>query len=211
MEWRLDEAIAWMNNPGEYVIKNGTELVAFLLNQILQSIALNAKTAENSFFEDGQYSIFQFIWTSRGLKVNQMKESGNNGKVAHVCFAVNAELAKAMGWFIENRDGSFRLGRNLEILKKHMGVLAKFIALSLFFTWQFINLDEAFHRFIGCPSQSLVVFSDVAGSRVVGSDIVNVLKEVEYEEKTVGASTLNHNIFSMYRSETTSLKPLKRH
>ena len=118
MQWRLDEAIAWLDNPEDHVIRNGTELVAFLLDQIIQSIALNTKMGENYFFEDSQFSVSQFIWTSAGLKVLQLKDKGNNGKAAHVRFAVNAEFAKGMGWFIENRDGSFSLGPNLEILNQ---------------------------------------------------------------------------------------------
>ena len=204
MQWRLDEAIAWLDNPSDHVIRTGTELVAFLLNQIIRSIALNTKTGENYFFENSQYSITQYGWTSMGLKVSQLSDKGNNNKAAHVRFAVNAEFAKGMGWFIENRDGSFSLGPNLQILsqvypvpqghehkwqmitKRHMGVNAKFIALSPFCTWEFVNLDEAFHRYIGSPSQSLVVYSDVVGSRVVGSDIVNVIREVDYQRKNHG-------------------------
>ena len=203
-QWRQDEAIAWPNNPEDYVVKNGTEFMEFLLSQIIRSIALNTKYGENHFFEDGQYSITHFEWTSMGLKVAQLRDKGNNNKAAHVRFAVNAELAQAMGWFVENRDGSFRMGKNLDILsqvypvpyghedkwqiitKSHMGILVKFIALSPFCTWQFVNLDEAFHRYIGSPSQSLVVYSDVAGSRVVGSDIVNVIREVDYQRKNHG-------------------------
>ena len=149
-QWKLDEAIAWLDNPSDYVIRTGTELVAFLLNQIIQSIALNTKTGENYFFEDSQYSITQYEWTSMGLKVSQLRDKGNNNKAAHVRFAVNAEFAKGMGWFIENRDGSFSLGPHLQILsqvypvpqghehkwqiitKSHMEVNAKFIALSPF-------------------------------------------------------------------------------
>ena len=205
--WRQDEVFSWLNNPN-YVIRNSTELVAFLLNQLIQFIALNTKTGENYFFEDGQYSISQFEWTSTGLKGKQYREEGNNGKAASVRFGVNAELAQAMGWFIKNRDGSFRLGPHLEILsqanpvprgheKKWQPIMktgnsihAEIIALSPFCTWQFKNLNEAFYRYIGYPSQSLVVYSDVAGSRVVGSDIVNALREVDYQREHWGCVTI---------------------
>ena len=91
--WRQDEAFSFLNNPN-YVIRTGTEFVAFLLNQLVQFIALNTKTGENYYFEYGQYSISQFEWTSTGLKVQQYREEGNNGKAASVRFGVNAELAK---------------------------------------------------------------------------------------------------------------------
>ena len=117
-KWYQHEAHAWLINPGDYVIQTGTEFVAFLVNQLVQFIALNTKTGENYFFEDGQYSISQFEWTSTGLKVKQYREEGNHGKAASVRFGVNAKLAQAMGWFIKNRDGSFRLGPHLEILSQ---------------------------------------------------------------------------------------------
>ena len=202
-QWKKDEVTAsFIHSSDSDVIRTGTELMAYLLDQIIQSIALNTKTGENYFFEDGHFSVSQFHWTTNGVKVLQLENKGNNNKAAHVRFAVNTTFAKIMGWFIENRDGSFRMGPNLEILKQvypvpqgheqkwevitksHLGIwTSKMIALSPFCTWHFKNLDEAFHRFVGQPPQSMVVYSDVAGSRVVGSDIVNALREVNYQHR----------------------------
>jgi len=60
--------------------------------------------------------------------------------------------------------------------------------LSMSCGWRFNNLNVAFRSVVGEPTRSLHVYSDVAGSSIVGNRVTDLLREVMYKRE--GRSTL---------------------
>ena len=55
------------------------------------------------------------------------------------------------------------------------------------FSWRFTNLNTAFRSIVGEPTRWLHVYSDVAGSIVVGNRVTDLLREVMYQRKGRGS------------------------
>ena len=50
-------------------------------------------------------------------------------------------------------------------------------------SWRFTNLNVAFRSVVREPSRSLLVYSDVAGSSIVGKRVTDLLREVKYKRE----------------------------
>ena len=67
------------------------------------------------------------------------------------------------------------------------GKLTDYIRLSLDVNWRFTNLNYAFEHVIGNTSRSLFVYSDVGGSSVLGDQITDFIREVNYKREGKGS------------------------
>jgi len=65
--------------------------------------------------------------------------------------------------------------------------LLDYLQLSMSFSWRFTNLNVAFRSVVGEPMRSLHVYSDVAGSSIVGNRVTDLLREVKYKREGRGA------------------------
>jgi len=119
---------------------------------------------------------------------------------------VNLELGIDMGWFKMNGN-NVDLGPNLsmELNNKELKVPAaidissatgtpywqftpdrKRVQLTMTFNWRFINLNTSFKNVTGSTSRSLMIYSDVGTSGVVGNQITDLLREVNYRREGKG-------------------------
>ena len=113
-----------------------------------------------------------------------------------------------MRWFVEKGEDTHGLGPNLvmETLTAKMPIPSdvdtqntstvywkvggpnnKFIRLTLTCNWRFINLNVAFNKVTGITKRSLFVCSDVGGSGVVGNQVTDLLREVNYKWEGKGS------------------------
>ena len=60
------------------------------------------------------------------------------------------------------------------------------IWLSFSVNWRFTNLNVAFRAVVGDPTRTLHVYSDVAGSSVVGNRVTDLLREIQYKREGRG-------------------------
>ena len=60
------------------------------------------------------------------------------------------------------------------------------LQLSMSCGWRFTNLNVAFRSVVGDPSRSLHVYSDVAGSMMVGNRVTDLLREIHYKREGRG-------------------------
>ena len=67
------------------------------------------------------------------------------------------------------------------------GELSKYIKMSLGVNWRFINLNHSFKNVLGSSSRSLLVYSDAGGSSVVGNQVTDLLREVDYKREGRGS------------------------
>ena len=64
--------------------------------------------------------------------------------------------------------------------------LPDYLQLSMSCSWRFTNLNVAFRSVVGEPTQTLHVYSDVAGSSIVGNRVTDLLREVKYKREGRG-------------------------
>ena len=60
-------------------------------------------------------------------------------------------------------------------------------SLSDYVNWRFINLNHSFKNVLGTTKRSLFVYSDVGGSSVVGNQVTDLLREVNYKREGKGS------------------------
>jgi len=58
--------------------------------------------------------------------------------------------------------------------------------LSMSCGWRFINLNVAFRAVVGEPTRLLHVYSDIAGSMMVGNRVTDLLREIQYKRQGRG-------------------------
>ena len=98
-------------------------------------------------------------------------------------------------WLREIEKGipNFQLKRDRADLPDERGVNAfwrvtqnKVLRLSMSVHWRFIHLNQAFRSVIGSPMRTLHVYSDIGGSSIVGGQVTNLLREVQYKQQGRG-------------------------
>ena len=67
------------------------------------------------------------------------------------------------------------------------GSLQNYIRLSMEVSWRFINLDYAFENVFGHSTRPLYVYSDVNASTVLGDQITDLIREVNYKREGKGS------------------------
>ena len=130
-------------------------------------------------------------------------------------FYLHKDFALEMGWFVEKGGNTVGLGPNLSI-EIHDDVMpvpvdtdeineyywkivtgtssssdtskkAEYIQLTMTCNWRFINLNVAFKNVTGTTKRSLFIYSDVGGSGVVGNQVTDLLREVNYKREGTGS------------------------
>lgn len=61
-----------------------------------------------------------------------------------------------------------------------------FLHLSMLCNWRFVNMNTAFQTLVGKSSRSLFVYSDVSESSIVGNQVTDLLREVNYVRRGEG-------------------------
>ena len=118
---------------------------------------------------------------------------------------VNAEFAIEMGWFKEVGEKTYTLGPNImmeppgdvmpvpldsdAVNEEYSKVTpdGKNIRLTITCSWRFINLNSSFKNVTGRTQRSLFIYSDVGGSGVVGNQVTDLLREVNYKREDQGS------------------------
>ena len=62
------------------------------------------------------------------------------------------------------------------------------LQLSMACNWRFIHLNHAFATVVGSPNQTLHVYSDVGGSGIVGNQMTDLLREIQYVRRGRGTT-----------------------
>ena len=141
-------------------------------------------------------------------------------------FFINADLAVNMGWFINKGNNNYDLGPNLSIkipegsiptpvdIPNHgnskfwsYGTSSKMTRLSLACNWRFCDLNKAFENVLGSSKRSLFIYSDVGVSGVVGNQVTDLLREVNYKREGKGSQYFEplHIQYTPVRKDTLDI------
>ena len=107
-------------------------------------------------------------------------------------------MAHDLGWLQQTAGGTIVLGRNLKpelytdvkpLLHDAGGwrVTPGILTLSPAVNWRVTNLNKAFQTMVGSAARPLLVYSDVCRSGVVGNQMTDVLREIQYARKGEGS------------------------
>ena len=122
-------------------------------------------------------------------------------------FYINARFAVDMGWFKDLGNDTYGMGPNISIevpkgtipvpadITDPTGVGDQYwrygnssglIRLTMTCNWRFLNLNASFKNVIGSTKRSLFVYSDAGGRGVVGNQVTDLLREVNYKREGKG-------------------------
>ena len=159
--------------------------------------------------EDGKRTYIKFRWDGSDLLTDN-EATQVHSKYPNA-FKINRTLALKMGWLKETTPENYVLGSNLrqefftdlvpdlKNMTHDLGdghklghgkdkpafwmVDQGLLTLSVTCNWRFMNLNQAFEAVAGTRSRSLFVYSDVGGSSVVGNQVTDLLREVNFRRK----------------------------
>ena len=160
--------------------------------------------------QQGKHTYVKFRWEGGDLIIDNTNvcHCGNQTP----SFTIYTKLALKMGWLRKISSGLV-LGPNLQQdfmgdqipdMKKDSdwkdvtdgqgnavfwtvsSFLPDHLQLSMSCSWRFTNLNVAFRAVVGDPTRSLHVYSDVAGSMMVGNRVTDLLREIQYKREGRG-------------------------
>ena len=160
--------------------------------------------------DQGKHTYVKFKWEGDELVVDNTHVC-HCGSLHTPSLAVHTKLALKMGWLRKISSGLI-LGPNLqqEFMGDQISNMKKnsdwndlddkdgnpvfwttsrvedHMELSMSCGWRFTNLNVAFRSVVGEPTRSLHVYSDVAGSSMVGNPVTDLLREVKYKREGRG-------------------------
>ena len=146
-------------------------------------------------------------WEGDDFVLNNKDVTLTKVNIYYPTFHINAKFAVDMGWFNDLGGGKYGLGPNvsIELIRGTIptpvdtstgGVVGDqfwsynsssgLIRLTMTCNWRFINLNASFQNVLGSTKRSLFVYSDAGGSGVVGNQVTDLLREVNYNREGKG-------------------------
>jgi len=160
--------------------------------------------------DQGKHTYVKFKWEGDDLLIDNTNvcHCGNQTP----SFTIYTKLAVKMGWLRKISSGLVLMpnlqqefmGDQIPNLTKNRdwkdvsdgqgnavfwtvrSFLPDHLQLSMSCSWRFTNLNVAFRAVVGDPSRSLHVYSDVAGSTMVGNCVTDLLREIHYKREGRG-------------------------
>ena len=196
-------------------IRDGVTFMKASIQWLQQQQSLEFRREYESVEKHGEnHTYFKFTWDGNDLllgnsKLVRVPFSGVADLQPH--FAFNSVLGIKMGWIRTDWKNDWEAGVNLQIVYHDHKVQTRGrydfrdkngnnlymrhetdnFGVTWFYltgrcSWKFTNLNLAFDRAVKQPIRSLHVYSDVAGSSMVGARFTDLLKEVHYPRQGQG-------------------------
>ena len=192
-------------------VVDGVHFMKAAINLLEQQRLENGvEHAQGSQFvtSEGKHTYIKFLWDDAGeeeelLIDNTNMSNGGFSKTPKVF--IHEGLAIRMGWLKKNDGGKLSLGPHVrqEFLDEKIPDLMNedpwvdvmddkgngvfwdvkydYLVLSMACRWRFVNLNNAFRTVVGNSTRPLHVYSDVGGSSIVGNQVTDLLREVQYK------------------------------
>ena len=191
----------WRNNivKNASIIVDGVGLMKALINEIEWEIIGTLQGIANGVVEDARRPTFRWKGEMAILEKKDIGVLGSHPGNNVVEFSVNIILALHMQWLEVDERGVYNLGPNLRYslydssIKKSKRVSSTELtsdrlwivdsgSLVLSFTveWHFLNLNKAFQYAVNHTSRTLLVYSDVVSSNIMGDAEHPLIREVHY-------------------------------
>ena len=215
-------------------IVDGLTFMRALIFKFAQVINYKSPTGDSVTLPNGKKCNYEFKWEGQDLVLDNTKldidyvtETPGNPYL----MALNQKVALQMGWIKPDAKDqtTYRLGPNTkmeftsesklnpkDISKgrpdinsgwRYWVVEDGFLKLSVYCNWRFTNFNSAFQNVIGNEKRSLFVYSDVGGSSVVGDQVTDLLREINFSRTGKGAQYFEplHIQYIPVRKETLDI------
>ena len=103
---------------------------------------------------------------------------------------VGPSFRRDMNWIGEHFSGMQPTDVNREVTDQVFQVTNNQLHLSRMVKWQFNNLNAPFEKLVGTSKRTVMVYTDVVESTVVGSGKFPLLREVQLSRTGEGESTV---------------------
>jgi len=162
--------------------------------------------------DQGKHTYVKFRWEGDDLLIDNTNVCHCGSDTP--ALTIYTKLALKMGW-LHKLDSGLILGPNLQqelmgdqipnmkqpidnewndvndeqsnpVFWTVRSFLPDYLQLRLSCGWRFTNLNVAFRAVVGEPTRSLHVYSDVAGSTIVGNRVTDLLREIQYKREGRG-------------------------
>ena len=194
-------------------IVDGVSFMKAAINHAEQQRRAKAVLGGQFANTSGQHTYVKFRWEGEDLLIDNTRIC-HCGPSSTPSLTFHTKLALKMGWVVlsNTQSSGFVLGPNLqqEFLGDQVPTMAPgsgwndlidtegnpmfwavnantYLDLSMSCSWRFTNLNTAFRSIVGEPTRSLHVYSDVAGSIVIGNRVTDLLRDVMYQRKGRGS------------------------
>ena len=214
-------------------IVDGLTFMRALIFKFAQVTNYKSSTGDSVTLPNGKKCNYEFKWEGQDLVLDNTKldidyvtETPGNPYL----MALNQKVALQMGWIKPYaKDTTYRLGPNMkmeftsesklnpkDISKgrpdidsgwRYWVVEEGVLKLSVYCNWRFTNFNSAFQNVIGNEKRSLFVYSDVGGSSVVGDQVTDLLREINFSRTGKGAQYFEplHIQYIPVRKETLDI------
>ena len=214
-------------------IVDGLSFVRALIFKFAQ--VTDFKSAPGYFvkFANGKSCSYEFKWEGQDLVLDNTKLDTSyvtDTPGDPYMMALNQKVALQMGWIKFDKTLTiYRIGPNMKMeftgeSKLNPQDMSKgrpdidggwrywcvedgFLKLSVYCNWRFTNFNSAFQNVIGNEKRSLFVYSDVGGSSVVGDQVTDLLRQINFSRTGKGAQYFEplHIQYIPVRKETLDI------
>ena len=212
---------------------DGLSLVRALIFKFDQVTNYKSPPGYSVTLTNGKKCYYEFKWEGQDLVLDNTKLDTSyvlETPRDPYLMALNQKVALQMGWIkFDKALTIYRLGPNMKMeftdeSKHNPQDISKgrpdvddgwrywvveygFLKLSVYCNWRFTNLNSAFQNVIGNEKRSLFVYSDVGGSSVVGDQVTDLLREINFSRTGKGAQYFEplHIQYIPVRKETLDI------
>ena len=194
-------------------VVDGVSFMKATINHVEQQRRTTAVLGGKFVTDYGRHTYVKFRWEGEDLVIDNTNVC-HCRVVTTPNVSFHTKLALKMGWIVlsDTHSSGFQLGPNLQ--QEFLGdqvpdmkpgtawndlndddgkpvfwavKVRTYLDLSMSCSWCFTNLNTPFRSIVGEPTWSSHVYSDVAGSIVVGNRLMDLLREVMYQRKGRGS------------------------
>ena len=214
-------------------IVDGLSFMRALIFKFAQIVNFKSPPGYLREFANGKTCSYEFKWESQDLVLDNTKldtSFATSTPGVHYLMSLNEKLALQMGWVkYDQVNTEYRIGPNLKMEftravktypndisrgrldvwsgRRYWAVENGALKSSIFCNWRFTNFNNAFQNVIGNEKRSLFVYSDVGGSSVVGDQVTDLLREINFSRTGKGAQYFEplHIQYIPVRKETLDI------
>lgn len=192
-------------------VVDGETLVRACIDTVEADRIRRSHNTEQWSLDWKEHPHLKFVWVPHGKNMELLIDNTSlyrNGDDFTAQFFINRKLALRMGWLTEKNE----LGPNLrqefiggyvpdlqktpamrDVFDKsrrfrYWDVFGTVFQLSMACNWRFIHLNHAFGAVVGSPNRTLHVYSDAGKSGIVGGQVTDLLREIQYIRRGRGTT-----------------------
>ncbi|KAL9977088.1 hypothetical protein ACROYT_G014457 [Oculina patagonica] len=195
LDYSLEAMVNW--NQIDSTVRDSQLFMGSLFDKIMTSMVES--------YSGGKYSVYEnkrlypdFVWVEKyhqwQLKV--LYQDVHSKLLGKLFLKLNLKLAKLAKWVTDTGPDKYKLGPNLryEFFPDNAHPMASLwvvendeLQLSNFCNWVFLNTQTCLNDLFSHPQRTLQVYSNVGESHVVGNQVTDLLREIQYKVKGRGS------------------------